>query len=116
MALYILALVGIIASLRVGAIVPFLGASLVVGIAQGAASTGGIRALLINAKTDQRAGLLATIYLISYCAAAFPGIIAARLTRTLDLSQIALGYALLGGTAAIIAIIAARNSNTGTRA
>jgi hypothetical protein len=48
---FVFALVGIVLSLRAGAIVPFIAASLVVGLAQGAASTAGIRALLAGTRT-----------------------------------------------------------------
>jgi hypothetical protein len=89
--------------------VPFIAASLVVGLAQGAASTAGIRALLAGARAEERAGLLATIYLVSYSGAAVPGIVAGKLTRTFDLFHIAVGYAVLGAVAAVVAMIAARN-------
>jgi len=110
MVLFVLAVAGIVASLHAGAILPFIGASLVVGLAQGAASTGGIRALLAKATTSERAGLLATIYLISYSGTAVPGLIAGRLARSLDLFQIAEGYAVLGVGAALLAIITIGNT------
>jgi MFS family permease len=109
MSLFVVALVGIVASLRSGAIVPLIGASLVVGIAQGAASTAGIRALLAGAQPEERAGLLATIYLVSYGGAAVPGIVAGRLARTLDLFPIAIGYAVLGVLASTVAMLAVRD-------
>ena len=87
MTLFVLALGGILVSLHAGAIVPFIAASLVVGVAQGAASTGGMRALLTAAQPEERAGLLSTIYLISYSGAAIPGMIAGKLTSTFDLSR-----------------------------
>jgi MFS family permease len=109
MVLFIVALAGIVASLHAGAVGPFMTASLVVGVAQGAASTGGIRALLSQIAVEERAGLLSTIYLISYSGAAIPGVIAGHLAATSSLFQIALGYAVLGVIAAVIAIVAARN-------
>jgi MFS family permease len=109
MILFVFAVVGIVASLQAGAVVPFIAASLVVGVAQGAASTGGIRALLAHARQQERAGMLSTIYLISYSGAAIPGMIAGKLTSTFDLFQIALGYAALGIVASIVAVLAARN-------
>jgi MFS family permease len=112
MTLFVLALIGIVLSLRAGAIVPFILASLVVGLAQGAASTGGVRALLVNTRPEERAGLLSTIYLISYCGAAVPAMIAAKLASRFDLFQIAVGYAALGVVAAIIAIVAAREARS----
>ena len=107
--LFLFAVAVIVASLQAGAIVPFIAASLVVGVAQGAASTGGIRALLAPARQQERAGLLSTIYLISYSGAAIPGMIAGKLTSTFDLFQIALGYAALGIVASTVAMLAARN-------
>jgi len=106
MLLFALAIAGIVVSLHAGMIWSFIAASLVVGAAQGVASTASIRALLLGASADERAGLLATIYLISYCGAAIPGMIAGELARTLTLFQIALGYAALGLVAAAVAIIA----------
>jgi MFS family permease len=109
MTMFVLALVGIVVSLHAGAIAPLLGSSLAVGVAQGAASTGGIRALLAKAQPEERAGLLSTIYLISYGGTAIPGMIAGELTSTVDLFQVAVGYAALGIIAATVAMIAARN-------
>ena len=108
MAIFVVALVGILVSLHAGAFVPLIGASLIVGLAQGAASTAGIRGLLADAKAEERAGLLATIYLIGYSGAAVPGMIAARLATSVDLFDIAVGYAVLGAVAAVIAAVAAR--------
>jgi MFS family permease len=110
MVVFVLALLAIIASLRVGAIVPFIIASALVGLIQGAVSTAAIRGLLANAEADERAGLLSTIYLISYSAAAIPALVAGRLARGVDLFDIAVGYALLGVIASIIAILVASNA------
>jgi MFS family permease len=109
MSLFLLAVLGIVTSLSAGAILPFILASLVVGLAQGAASTGGIRALLAGTDVEERAGLLSTIYLVSYCGAAIPGMIAGKLTGSFDLFPIALGYAVLGSLSALIAMAAAHN-------
>lgn len=104
MVLFIVAVVGIVLSLRAGAIVPFLLATLAVGLAQGVASTGGIRALLSQASPEERAGLLSTIYLISYCGAALPALIAGELTNVLSLAQLAESYAGLGIVSALLAM------------
>jgi MFS family permease len=104
MGLLMLALAAIVASLHVGAILLFLGATLLVGFAQGIASTGGLRALLAGVEPGQRAGLLSTIYLISYCGAAVPALVAGRFAATQSLFHIAIGYAVLGFVAAVIAI------------
>jgi MFS family permease len=112
MTVFVIALVGIVASLHAGAIVPFIASSVAVGVAQGAASTGGMRALLTQSQPEERAGLLSTIYLISYGGTAIPGMIAGELTSMVDLFQIAVGYAALGIVAAIAAMIAARTRPT----
>jgi MFS family permease len=106
MAVFIVALLGIVLALRAGAIVPFLVATLAVGPAQGAASTGGIRALLSRATPEERAGLLSTIYLVSYGGAALPAIVARELVNVFSLTQLAQAYAALGLVAAVIAMIA----------
>ena len=109
MATFVVALVGIVVSLHAGTFVPLIAASLIVGLAQGAASTAAIRALLADARPDERAGLLATIYLVGYCGAAIPGMVAGRLAPTVDLFAIVLGYGVLGIVAASAAMIAVRN-------
>jgi MFS family permease len=109
MAMFVVALVGIVVSLHAGTFVPLVAASLAVGIAQGAASTAGVRALLAGAGQEERAGLLATIYLVGYSGAAIPGVVSGQLARTLGLFDIAVGYAVLGTVAAFIAAAAARN-------
>jgi MFS family permease len=106
MALFMAALLGIVLSLHAGAIVPFIAASLMVGLAQGWASTGAIRALLARAQAGGRAGLLSTLYLIGYSGAAIPGMIARELTGTMNLFEIAVAYAALGFFASVVAIVA----------
>ncbi|HKW81517.1 MAG TPA: MFS transporter [Casimicrobiaceae bacterium] len=105
---FILALAGVVASMRAGAVIPFIAATLLAGLANGAASTGAMGGLLARATPEQRAGLLSTIYLISYTGAALPGIVAGRLAATWTLFHIALGYATLGLVGAVIAIFALR--------
>jgi MFS family permease len=106
MTIFIAAVIGIVLSLNAGAILPFLIASLLVGPAQGAASTGGMRALLSQTSQEERAGLLATIYLISYCGAAVPAMAAGELARFMSLTQVAEAYAVLGIVAALVALVA----------
>jgi MFS family permease len=108
--LFIAATAAILTALHAGAIVPFLIASLIAGVAQGAANTGGMRAVLAGARPADRAGLLATIYLISYGGAAAPGLLAGQLATVLPLDEIALGYGalvLIGSLVAIFTIRAA---------
>ncbi|MBS0349452.1 MAG: MFS transporter [Proteobacteria bacterium] len=109
MGLFIVAVTSIMFNLWAGWVLPFIGTSLVVGIAQGLASTGAIRALLDSAGIEERAGLLASLYFISYSGAAIPGMVAGRLASHFDLFQIALGYSLLGIFAALVAMATIKN-------
>ena len=106
------ALTACVRPLRDGAISTFLLASLAVGLAQGAASTSVIRALLAKASLEESAGLLATIYLISYCGAALPALVAGELGSAIDLLQLAEAYAGLGIAAALLAIVTVSNQPT----
>jgi MFS family permease len=106
MALFMTALIGIVLSLHAEAVMAFIAASLLVGLAQGLASTGAIRALLARAQPGERAGLLSTLYLIGYSGAAIPAMVARELTGTMNLFEIALAYAALGFFAALVAILA----------
>lgn len=85
----------VVIALHASVIAPFLAASYVAGIAQGMVAAGGVGALLEHAGADDRAGLLASTYLISYGCAAVPGLISGQLTTVLDLPDIAIGYVAL---------------------
>ncbi|RZT29065.1 MFS transporter [Cupriavidus agavae] len=99
---FFLAVLGLLASLRLRAVTPFIAASAVAGVALGATLTGGIRSLVSEAPMGERAGLLALIYATSYCGAAVPSFVAGQLARGLSLFQIAIGDALLAGVACAI--------------
>jgi MFS family permease len=108
MAVFALAVTGIVLSLRAGAVVPVIVGGLVAGTAQGAAFTASMRAMLARVSPTQRSGLLATVYLISYSGAAIPGLIAGRLTTTFTLIEIAAGYAALAVAACAVTVVASR--------
>ncbi|NQX26154.1 MFS transporter [Microbacteriaceae bacterium VKM Ac-2854] len=101
---FVAATIAILLALSIGQIVPFLIASLIGGIAQGAVNTGGMRAVLAKARPEERSGLIATVYLISYTGAAAPGLVAGQLSTVLPLVTIALGY---GGVVLVAAVVAA---------
>ncbi|NAZ88494.1 MFS transporter, partial [Kineococcus indalonis] len=92
---YALCVAGVLLALRAEAIGPFLGASLLAGVAQGAAQTGGMGTLLARTAPGERAGLLSTVFLVNYSSAAVPGLVAGRLTQTFSMLQIAAGYGAL---------------------
>lgn len=112
-AAYVLVLAGILASLAAGAIVPFVVLSLVAGITQGAAQTGGMRTLLPMTSPGERAGLVSTIYLVNYSSAAIPSLIAGRLTEHLSLVTIGLGYGVLALLAVTAALVLSRSPRRG---
>ncbi|HZZ92802.1 MAG TPA: hypothetical protein VFE23_09575 [Usitatibacter sp.] len=93
-----------------GAVVPFIAAALAVGIAQGVASTGGLRALLGEIEPARHVGLLSSIYPISHRAAAIPALVAGRFAATQSLFHIAVDCAVPGTIAAVIAIAPTRGS------
>lgn len=109
MAAFAAAVAGVLISLRAAAIVPFLVASAVAGIAQGVALTGSFRALLAQAKPGERAGAFAVIYATSYCGAALPSFLAGQASRSAGLFEVACAYGALAVLACIVTLAAARN-------
>ncbi len=102
--LFVMATAGILGALHAESIGPFLVASLAAGLAMGAANTGATRAILDGAAPGDRAGLLATIFLISYSGAAVPGLISGRLAVHFPVNVIALCYGGLILVAALVAV------------
>ncbi|MCG5431136.1 MFS transporter [Mycobacterium sp. MYCO198283] len=98
----------IITALHSAAMVPFLVASALAGIAQGAANSGGMRGVLADITPTDRAGTLATLYLISYSGGALPGLVAGHLSRTMSLPDVGTCYAALVVVAAVVALLASR--------
>jgi MFS family permease len=112
MLLFFLAVLGILLSLKAGAVVPFLAAGALAGAAQGATLTGSIRALLEGAQPHERAGLFSAIYATSYTGAALPSFIAGRLAGTFSLFQIAICYGILAGVSCVITLMTTRRSES----
>jgi MFS family permease len=108
MTLFMLAVLAIVVTVHAGAVLPFLVASLMLGLSQGVAVTGGMRALLERTQAGNRAGLLALIYLVSYCAAAIPSMVGSVLVRWVEPFTLTLGYAALSLASATVALWAAR--------
>jgi MFS family permease len=83
----------------------FVALSLVAGIGNGAAASGAMRLLLGAAHPQQRAGTLATSYLISYTCAAVPGLAAGRLSAVMDVQGLATAYGVLAAVATVIGLV-----------
>jgi MFS family permease len=105
---YPVCVVGILVTLGAAVIGPFLAVSLLAGVTQGVAQTGGMRSLLGGIGPADRAGLLATVFLLNYSSAAVPSLIAGRLTTTFSLVQIAAGYAVLVLIGVLVVLLLAR--------
>jgi hypothetical protein len=105
---YALCVAGILVTLGAAATEPFLAVSLLAGVTQGVAQTGGMRSLLAGTGPGDRAGLLATVFLLNYSSAAVPSLIAGRLATTFSLVQIAAGYAVLVLIGVLVVLLVAR--------
>lgn len=101
-----------VAALHAGSIVPFLIASAVAGAATGAVNSAGMRAVLARTGGGDHAGVLATVFLISYLGAAGPGLVAGRLSAVAGGDRIASGYLVLALVASAVAVVTARRSLT----
>lgn len=112
---FAVAVAGVIFALRAGAVLPFLIASTLAGVAQGATLTGSIRALVAPASITERAGVFSLIFATSYSGAAVPSLIAGHLSQRFGLIQIAGGYGVLAVCACVVTLIAARNPQTTER-
>ncbi len=108
MGLLMVAVFAIVVTVHARAVLPFLAATLMVGLSQGVAVTGGMRALLAGTHVGDRAGLLALIYLVSYCAAAIPSMVGSLLADRVEPFTLTLGYAALSLASATVALWAAR--------
>ncbi|MGO1544925.1 MAG: MFS transporter [Gulosibacter sp.] len=95
----------IVVTLHAGAIVPFLIVSVLAGFFNGAANSSGMQGVFVHVKPEQRAGTLATLYLISYSSAALPGLFAGELSRSMalpDLATVYVGISIVGTAIAFI--------------
>ncbi|WP_218776411.1 hypothetical protein [Streptomyces viridochromogenes] len=72
------------------------------------------RGLLHGSTLADRAPIFSVIYLLSYSGATIPALIAGRLTSTLSLPQISLGYGALALASALFTVLGARDPQTTT--
>lgn len=100
------AAVGVVVAVHASTTAPLLVAALVGGVALGAVGGAGMRLMLADAEPEQRAGIIATVYLISYSGAAVPGLVGGQLSRSWDVPRLATGYGALVLVAVAIGLIA----------
>jgi predicted MFS family arabinose efflux permease len=86
-----------------GSAAGFFAASIVAGLAFGAAFHGGMRTLMGGLEPGHRAGLLSGSYLFSYLGAAIPAFVAGELISTWGLSTVTRSY---GGLVVVLALSA----------
>ena len=106
---FMLAVIGFITALQFGSILWFLIAAIVAGFGQGAASTGGMRSVLTSVNAPDRAGVLATMYLICYSAGAIPSLVVGQVADLVPIIVIAMGQGVLVVVAAIVSMAIIRN-------
>ncbi|MCE9679458.1 MFS transporter [Shewanella sp. AS1] len=104
MGLYIASAILILIALEQAWLVLFFVASLLVGVAQGIATTACLKVLLHGIDIEYRAGLLSTVFVVSYSGAVFPGMVASLAATSFSVFEICVGYVVLGIIAASIAI------------
>jgi MFS family permease len=83
----------------------FVVATFIAGTGQGIAVSAATRALLQGTTVVDRAPIFSAIYLLCYGGAAILSLVAADLSRTLSLPQLALGYGFLATIAALFTIV-----------
>ena len=110
MIVFTLCMAGVIASLKSSSVFFFLLATVGAGIAWGIAFTGSMRTILGNISKKDRAGVLSSVFLISYSGAAIPNMIVGQLPGTTDIFSIATGYGCIVLLCCIILIMATRNN------
>ena len=111
MSLFMLAVMSIIFSLGKGLVGPFLLSSVIAGIALGMSYAGSLQGILSRTIAKDRAGVLSTIYIISYGGAGVPNLILGRVAGRFNLFQVSIGYGILVFITWIITMIASKNSN-----
>ncbi|MEV6237477.1 MFS transporter [Lentzea sp. NPDC051838] len=109
MVAFLAGMIGIITAIATSTLASFIAATVVAGASQGIAISASTRCLLHESTPAERAPIFSVIYLICYSAAAFPSLVAGRLSTTFSLPQIALGYGGLALAATVFTLIAARN-------
>lgn len=101
-AVWLVGLWAVLASLVAGSVVAFIGFTVLAGAGQGVAVAASMRSLLHGATLMDRAPVMSTTYLISYGGAMTASLVAGQLSKVLDIVPIAMGYGVLGALGAAI--------------
>src|SRR3954453_14958909 len=92
-------------SIEIGTPAVFLVGAAVAGLGFGPAFMGAYRAVVASAGPDDRAGLIAAVYVVSYLATGIPAVIGGIATSRYGLSRTALVYSLVVAALAAVAVI-----------
>ncbi|MEV8092375.1 MFS transporter [Streptomyces nigra] len=106
---FLAGMIGVITAIATGTLVLFIVATVLAGAGQGIAISAAIRGLLYGSTLADRAPTFSVIYLLSYSGATIPALIAGRLTSTLSLPQISLGYGALALASTVFTVLGARD-------
>lgn len=106
---FLAGMTGVITAIATGTLVLFIVATVFAGAGQGIAISAATRGLLHGSTLADRAPIFSVIYLLSYSGATIPALIAGRLTSTLSLPQISLGYGALALASALFTVLGARD-------
>lgn len=112
MGVYVLALGALLVALQFAHVVAFMAAGLCVGLAQGMASTAAMGLLLPATTRADRAGVLATLYVVSYFASTFAVAAAGVLTMRLSLDHVLIVFVVFGVAAALATSVSALSMRT----
>lgn len=99
----------LLVSLWNGSIIGFLAGGVVAGACQGVAVSASIRGLMDRVAPQDRAAVLAAIYLTCYLGAMLPNLVTGQLSRRLELPQVMLYYVAIALVATIATWLWARN-------
>lgn len=111
---FLTGMIGVVIAINAGTLELFVAATVIAGAGQGIAISAATRGLLYGSTLADRAPIFSAIYLLSYSGATFPSLIAARLSNTFSLPQIAFGYGVLALGATVFTVLGARNPHGDT--
>jgi MFS family permease len=100
--------IGTVAGLWAHSLPIFIAFTIVAGIGFGAGFQGALRLVLATAPASARAGLLSSVYLVSYLAFGLPSVAAGALVSVVGLTVVAADYAAFVAVCAIVALILQR--------
>ena len=95
MTAFFISILAVVLSLAKGSVGYFLLASALAGASWGLGYAGSMQGILPRTAPEDRAGVLSTIYIISYSGAAIPNLVVGRVSGRFNLLQIAMGYGAL---------------------